>query len=135
MKIVKRLCVFLCFFMLSGCCSNGHKESEPDVVSSFSMNLDEHLIVVANRKKIENTKDFAEGLVEKCRKNSFKSTIFSTDYGYPTSLKMDVYLWKEDIGNSDPIMKIEYLPKKYATDVNIKNDPEKFDLFIDNEIQ
>ena len=31
-----------------------HKEGEPDVVGSFSMNRDENLTVVANRKNISD---------------------------------------------------------------------------------
>ena len=34
-----------------------HKEGEPDVVGSFSMNRDENLTVVANRKNISDKED------------------------------------------------------------------------------
>ena len=34
---------------------SGHKEGEPDVVGTFSINRDENLTVVANREKIEDT--------------------------------------------------------------------------------
>ena len=34
---------------------SGHKEGEPDVVGTFSINRDENLIVVANRENIEDT--------------------------------------------------------------------------------
>ena len=35
-----------------------HKEGEPDVVGSFSMNRDENLTVVANRKNISDKEAF-----------------------------------------------------------------------------
>ena len=34
---------------------SGHKEGEPDVVGTFSINRDENLTVVANRENIEDT--------------------------------------------------------------------------------
>ena len=44
-----------------------HKEGEPDVVGSFSMNRDENLTVVANRKNISDKEAFAR-LLLKCTK-------------------------------------------------------------------
>ena len=41
---------------------SSHKEGEPDVVGTFSVNRDENLTVVANRKNIEDTG------VGKCKK-------------------------------------------------------------------
>ena len=76
-----------------------HKEGEPDVVGSFSMNRDENLTVVANRKNISDKEAFARLLLKMYKENSFHSIKFSTDHGYATSLDMTVYSWKEDIRN------------------------------------
>ena len=41
-----------------------HKEGEPDVVGSFSMNRDENLTVVANRKNISDKEAFTRLLLK-----------------------------------------------------------------------
>lgn len=41
-----------------------YKEGEPDVVGSFSMNRDENLTVVANRKNISDKEAFARLLLK-----------------------------------------------------------------------
>ena len=63
-----------------------HKEGEPDVVGSFSMNRDENLTVVANRKNISDKEAFTRLLLKMYKENSFHSIKFSTDHGYATSL-------------------------------------------------
>ena len=78
---------------------SGHKEGEPDVVGTFSINQDENLTVVANRENIEDREAFARELLQMYKENSFHSTKFSTDRGYAMSLDMNIYLWKEDIEN------------------------------------
>ena len=78
---------------------SGHKESEPDVVGTFSVNRDENITVVANRGHIEDKEAFARELLQMYKDDSFHSTKFSTDRGYATSLDMNIYLWKEDIEN------------------------------------
>lgn len=75
----------------SGCSSK--KEGVPDLLSSFSMNRDENLVVIANRDEIEDKDEFARLLVRMCKENSFQSIKFSTDRGYAASLDMRVYLW------------------------------------------
>lgn len=79
----------------SGCSSK--KEGEPDLLSSFSMNRDENLVVIANRNEIEDKDEFARLLVRMCKENSFQSIKFSTDRGYATSLDMRVYLWRDEV--------------------------------------
>ena len=80
---------------------SGHKEGEPDVVGTFSVNRDENITVVANRGHIGDKEAFARELLQMYKDDSFYSTKFSTDRGYATSLDMNIYLWKEDI--EDPI--------------------------------
>ncbi len=89
-----------------------YKEGEPDVVGSFSMNRDENLTVVANRKNISDKEAFARLLLKMYKENSFHSIKFSTDHGYATSLDMTVYSWKEDIENGKSIMQIEFRPSE-----------------------
>ena len=60
---------------------SGHKEGEPDVVGTFSINRDENLTVVANRENIEDREAFARELLQMYKENSFHSTKFSTDRG------------------------------------------------------
>ena len=73
---------------------SGHKESEPDVVGTFSVNRDENITVVANRGHIEDKEAFARELLQMYKDDSFHSTKFSTDRGYATSLDMNIYLGK-----------------------------------------
>lgn len=119
--------------LISGC-NQKHKEGEPDVISSIKTNLDEKLIVVANRDLIEKKEEFAELIVEKCKDNSFKSIKLSTDYGYATSLNISVFLWKDQVGNQDPVMQIEYIPIKWGQGYDIVRNSDKFQMYIDGEL-
>ena len=48
---------------------SSHKEGEPDVVGTFSVNRDENITVVANREDIEDREAFARKLLQEnfCR--------------------------------------------------------------------
>lgn len=105
----------------------------PDVVSSFSINRDDNLTVVANRDHIEDKEEFVRLLLKKCRENSFHSTKFSTDYGYATSLDMSVYFWKEDIEDGEPVMTVEYHLVEYGKDYDIVNNPNEFQFYVDEK--
>ena len=50
---------------------SGHKESEPDVVGTFSVNRDENITVVANRGHIEDKEAFARELLQMYKDDSF----------------------------------------------------------------
>ena len=50
-----------------------YKEGEPDVVGSFSMNRDENLTVVANRKNISDKRSICKTAFKKCTKENFIS--------------------------------------------------------------
>lgn len=128
----KRLIVsFLLAVILIPGCGQKHKEGEPDVISSMKINRDEILTIVANRDQIEDKEEFAKLLVEKCKNNSFQSVKFSTDYGYPTSLDLRVYLWDDKIEEQEPVMVVEYKPDKWNEDYDILHDSDKFQLFVD----
>jgi hypothetical protein len=112
---------------------SGHKEGEPDVVGTFSINRDENITVVANRDILRIEKRLQENFCRCTRMNSFYSTKFSTDRGYATSLDMNIYLWKEDIEDGESVMTAEYRPVEYGKDYDVVNNPDKFQLYIDGK--
>ena len=112
---------------------SSHKEGEPDVVGTFSVNRDENITVVANREDIEDREAFARKLLQMYKDNSFYSTKFSTDRGYATSLDMTIYLWKEDIEDGESVMTAEYRPVEYGKDYDVVNHPDRFQLYIDGK--
>ena len=116
----------------SGCSSK--KEGEPDLLSSFSMNRDENLVVIANRDEIGDKDEFARSLVRMCKENSFQSIKFSTDRGYATSLDMRVYLWRDEVEGNNPVMTVEYKTDEWNPDYDIINNPEEFRLYVDGEL-
>ena len=89
---------------------SSHKEGEPDVVGTFSVNRDENITVVANREDIEDREAFARKLLQMYKDDSFHSTKLSTDRGYATGIDMNIYLWKEDIEDGESVMTAEYRP-------------------------
>lgn len=111
-----------------------HSPGEPDIISSMKMNRDENLVIVANRDEIEDKVEFARLLVTMCQENSFQSIKFSTDVGYPTSLDMRVYLWEDEIEDSDPVMTVQYKTKDWNSDYDIVNDSEMYELYVDGEL-
>ena len=111
--------------MVCSACSKA-EAAVPDVVGSMKMNRDEMLTVVANQDKIEDKEAFARLLLQMYKENSFESMKFSEDEGYPTSLDMNVYTRKEDIGEKDPIMTVEYKPEEWNAEYDIVNATEQF---------
>ena len=98
---------------------SSHKEGEPDVVGTFSVNRDENLTVIANRENIEDREAFARKLLQM--------------YKDATSLDMNIYLWKEDIEDGESVMTAEYRPVEYGNDYDVVNNPDKFQLYIDGK--
>ena len=109
----------------------------PDITSCVSVNNDHYLTVIANIDKIEDKEEFARRVICMCQKNSFRSIRFSTDInGYPSELNITVYLNRKDIEKKEPVCKIEFITDDYNKDYNIKNDTDKFRLYLDgNKIQ
>lgn len=126
------LLALLLFYICAGCSSR--KESDPDVLSCFSMNRDENLVVIANRNEIKDKKEFARQLVRMCKENSFHSIKFSTDRGYATGLDMRVYLWRDEVEGHDPVMVVEYKSDDWNQQYDIVNHPEMFRLYVDGEL-
>lgn len=123
--------LFLCCFC-SGC--GIKKENQPDLLSSFRINRNENLVVIANRSVIDDKEEFARQLVRMCKENSFKSIKFFTDRGYATSLDMSVYLWRDEVKDQEPVMIVEYKPNEWNQEYGIVNNPEEFRLYVDGEL-
>lgn len=104
----------------------------PDVVSCMSSNNFHHLTVVANSSRIDDKEAFAREVVEMCRQNSFHSIRFSTDIkGYPSGLDITVYLNRKNLEKREPVCEIEFRTERYIEDCDIKNDVDKFHLYLD----
>lgn len=118
----------------SGADDSAHVPGDPDVINSIRSNNDERLVVIANRDEIEDKVEFAKLLVKMCQENSFQTIKFSTDQGYATSLKMQVYLWRDEVEGNDPIMTVEFKPIEWNIEYDIVNNPEEFELYVDGEL-
>lgn len=106
----------------------------PDVVSSMSSNNRQYLKVVANSDRIDDKETFAREVVQMCRENSFHSIRFSTDInGYPTGVDITVYLNRKDLEKGESVCEIEFRTEEYMEDCDIKNDVEKFHLYLDGK--
>lgn len=89
------------------------KDEEPDSVSSVCYGNELTLIVVANCDIIENKEEFAEFLIEKYKKNSFKTVRLSTDQEQPEKIRMKVYLRVEDFEEGiEPEMVIDLFTRE-----------------------
>ena len=117
--------------------SSEWKESHsgiPDALSSVSSNNWQYLKVVANSDRIDEKEAFARKVIQMCRENSFHTIRFSTDInGYPSGLCITVYLNRKDLEKGRPVCEIEFRTEEYMEDCNIKDDAEKFHLYLDGE--
>lgn len=132
MKRTKYFACTLALLLLCQGCGTAHSPDEPDAVSSYSFNRDITLTVVANRDEIEDMEAFAEKLLSMCKENSFHTIKFSNDAGYPTSLTMRVYYWEDEIEGNAPAFVIDYKPKEYGHDYNIIDNPDEYEMTIDD---
>ncbi len=111
------------------------KSGIPDVVSSAVFDANYNMVVVANSDKIEGKEGFARTVVHMCQDNSFRSVKFSTDIrGYPTGLDISVILSRKDVEErKEPACKIEFKTDDFSKGYNIKDNPDKFHLFLDEK--
>lgn len=106
----------------------------PDAVSSMSLNNDHHLKVVANSSRIEDKEGLARKIIHMCQDNSFHSIRFSTDInGYPSELHISVYLNRKEVEGGEPVFEIEFSTDDFNGEYDIKNDADKFRLYLDGE--
>ena len=69
-----------------------------------------------------------------CQNNSFHSIRFPTDIkGYPTGLDITVYLNRKKVEKGESVCKIEFSTDDFAEEYDIKNDAEKFHLYLDGK--
>lgn len=126
--------IFLIIFAEGTRNANKDMRGVPDAVSSMSSNQDHYLTVVANSDTIPDKEAFAREVIHMCQDNAFHTIMFSTDVnGYPRRLEINVYLWEEDISEKEPVCYIRYVPLDYNEDYDIKNDQEKFHLYLDDK--
>lgn len=142
MKRLRALILVLLTLTITAC---GPKNTEtnseyvayiPDcVVSNHTSDGDYRLIILANQDEIDDKEAYAKMLIEKVKENDFHTIMFSYDMsGYPTSLRMSVYLREEDWQDrdTDPFMEISFTQEdRIANGYNIVDDYDKFTLEID----
>ena len=89
--------------------------------------------VVANKLFIIDKQRFAEEMIERCIDNNFYDIKFSYDMmGYPNRLKINVYL--NEFSKSQ--FTIRYMTEsENGMEYNIKDNPDKYKIYIDNERQ
>ena len=109
----------------------------PDIISSVSINNYYYLTVIANSRKIGDKEAFAREVIHMCQENAFHSMKFSTGInGYPSGLDIKIYLVCGDIEKKEAVCNIKFVTDKYNGESDIKNDQDKFHLYLDgNEIE
>lgn len=128
--------VILFYGMSTMKCWRGDDSGVPDVTGSISVNNYHYLTVIANSRKIDDKEAFARKVVHMCQENSFRSMKFSTGVnGYPSGLDIRVYLVWDDMEKEEPVCNIQFVTDRYNEEADIKNDADKFHLYLDgNEI-
>ena len=132
LPVLSGILILLIFLFLV----NGRKDQEltgvPDAVGSTLSGGTCSLTVTANADRIGDEETFAREVIRMCRENAFRSLRLSTDVGgWPEELDIKVYLWREDIGEKEPVMRILYKPADTDVDTSIADDPEKYILTIE----
>lgn len=106
-----------------------------DVCSSLGISSDnyyeERLTVVTNKLYISDQKTCAEKIIERCKKNNFKSVRFSYDQSIPNALYVDVYSSRKQAEKGKQMFSFSYLPEQRNGTYNIINDPDKYMLEIE----
>ena len=136
MKRIGKLvaCVLIAISALSAD-NMDYENRQPDMVSTISSMNYEYCAIIAYRNQIPDKIAFARKLIEMCRENGYETIKFATDVrGYPSGLYLSVYLTKKDFENGKIYMKIKYITKTYNQNSNIKDDMEKYQLYIDNNL-
>ncbi|MBO5179736.1 MAG: hypothetical protein J6B87_05265 [Clostridia bacterium] len=112
-----------------------YENRKPDMVSTISSMNFEYCSIIAYRNQIPDKIAFARKLIEMCRENGYETIKFATDVrGYPSGLYLSVYLTQKDFENGNIYMKIKYVTRECAQNSNIKDNVEKYQLYIDNDL-
>lgn len=136
MKRIGKLvaCVLIVISVLSADIMDYGKK-QPDMVSTISSMNYEYCSIIAYRNQIPDKIAFARKLIEMCRENGYETIKFATDVrGYPSGLYLSVYLTQKDFENGNIYMKIKYVTRECAQNSNIKDNVEKYQLYIDNDL-
>ena len=136
MKRIGKLiaCVLIAINALSAD-NMGYENRKPDMVSTINSMNCEYCSIIAYRNQISDKIEFARKLIEMCRENDYETIKFATDVrGYPSGLYLNVYLTKKDFENEKIYMKIKYVPKECEENSNIKDNIEKYQLYIDDNL-
>ena len=112
-----------------------NEKIQPDMVSTISSMNYEYCAIIAYRNQIPDKIAFARKLIEMCRENEYETIKFATDVRrYPSDLYLNVYLTQKDFENGKIYMKIKYVARECAKNSNIKDNIEKYQLYIDNDL-
>ena len=112
-----------------------YEKIQPDMVSTISSMNYEYCAIIAYRNQIPDKIAFARKLIEMCRENGYETIKFATDVrGYPSGLYLNVYLTQKDFENGNIYMKIKYVDRECARNSNIKDNIDKYQLYIDNDL-
>ncbi len=108
----------------------------PDLINSISANNYYYLTVIANSRRIDDKEAFAREVIHMCQENAFHSMKFMTSVnGYPSGLDIKVYFVRDNIEKGEPVCNIQFVTDEYDEELDIKNDPDRFHLYLDgNEI-
>lgn len=109
--------------------------AQPDMVSAINVMNYEYCSIIAHKIHIFNKKEFANLIVKMCKENSFQNIKYATDVrGYPAGLYLSVYLNEKDFKQGNCYMEIKYIAPEYMKSINIKDDEEMYELFINGKI-
>lgn len=104
-----------------------------DLVSTISMNGEEKLVIVSKSGVIENKSEFAGEILKNYINNSFQTIKLSDDINSEVFiLEAEVFLGKDKIRNGDCEMEIVYKPKESKWKYNIRENPEQYDIYIND---
>lgn len=106
----------------------------PDLVCCFSVNNNYHLSVVANSSRIDDKEEFARQIIHMCQEDAFHTIRFAGDlYGYPSELNITVYMNCKTLKKGEAVCEIEFSSDTFREEYDIKNDEDKFHLYVDGK--
>ena len=109
------------------------KSAIMDLVSTVSINGEEKLVIVSNYGIIEDKVEFAGEILKNYINNSFQTIKLSDDINSEVFyLAAEVYLGKSKMRNGDCEMEIAFKPKESKGKYNIRDNPEQFDVYIND---
>ena len=109
------------------------KSAIMDLVSTVSINGEEKLVIVSNYGIIEDKVEFAGEILKNYINNSFQTIKLSDDINSEVSyLEAEVYLGESKMRNGDCEMEIAFKPKESKGKYNIRDNPEQFDVYIND---